>query len=145
MAGVSTYLNFDGSAEEALLFYRDLFGTELLAPMKRMAEMPRGEGPPLGADEGQLIGHASLPILGGHVLMATDMLASRGHTLRTGNNMTIHLELDDRAETERLFAALSAGASDAVGLMDMPWGNYWGTCQDRFGIRWMFSCSTSAP
>ena len=23
----------------------------------------------------------------------------------------------------------------------MPWGAYWGTCADRFGVRWMFNCA----
>jgi PhnB protein len=84
--------------------------------------------------------HVELPILGGHVLMGTDMLESQGHQLRTGNNMTINLELDDREETERLFSELSKGGSDLFGLQDMPWGAYWGTCADRFGVRWMFNC-----
>jgi len=26
-----------------------------------------------------------------------------------------------------------------MGMQDMPWGAYWGTCLDRFGVRWMFS------
>ncbi len=84
--------------------------------------------------------HVELPILGGHVLMGTDMLESQGHQLRTGNNMTIDLELEDRAETERLFGELAEGGSDRFGLQVMPWGAYWGTCADRFGVRWMFNC-----
>ena len=88
--------------------------------------------------------HVELPILGGHVLMATDLLASQGHELRTGNNMTINLELDDRNETERLFGLLSEGGRDQFGLQDMPWGAYWGTTADRFGVRWMFNCSQTA-
>ena len=23
-------------------------------------------------------------------------------------------------------------------MTDMFWGDYWGTCLDRFGVRWMF-------
>jgi len=91
-----------------------------------------------------MIMHIELPILAGHVLMGTDMLESMGHALRTGNNMTINLELDDRHETERLFGLLSEGGSDQFGLQDMPWGAYWGTVADRFGIRWMFNCTEPA-
>ena len=91
-----------------------------------------------------MIMHIELPILASHVLMGTDMLESMGHALRTGNNMTINLELDDRPETERLFGLLSEGGSDLFGLQDMPWGAYWGTCADRFGVRWMFNCTESA-
>ena len=71
--------------------------------------------------------------------MSVDMLESQGHQAVRGNTVTIHLEIDDRAEAERLFAALSDGGSDVFGLQDMPWGAYWGTCADRYGIRWMIN------
>jgi len=140
---VSTYLNFMGTAEEAFDFYRSVFGTELLGPIFRMGDVPGDpDAPPLSEDEKTMIMHMELPIVGGHVLMATDMLESQGHQLRTGNNMTINLELGDRAETDRLFKALSKDGSDVFGMQDMPWA-YWGTCADRFGIRWMFNCANS--
>jgi PhnB protein len=141
MARVSTYLNFMGTTEEAFLFYRSVFGTEFLGPIMRIGDGPGGES--LSEEEKNMVMHVELPILGGHVLMATDMLESQGHSLRTGNNMTINLELEDRAETEHLFGKLSEGGSDLFGLQDMPWGAYWGTCADRFGVRWMFNCSDS--
>jgi hypothetical protein len=70
--------------------------------------------------------HMELPILAGHALMATDLLESQGHQLRIGNNMTINLELEERAETERLFEALSQDGSDQFGLQVMPWGGLLG-------------------
>jgi PhnB protein len=73
--------------------------------------------------------------------MGTDMLESMGHTLRIGNNITISLEPDTLEETQRLFDALSAGGSDVMPLQPMFWGSYWGTCLDRYGIRWMFDCA----
>jgi PhnB protein len=142
MNRVSTYLNFMGNTEAAFTFYRSVFGTEYLAPIMRIGDMPADPNmSPLTEAEQQMVMHVELPILGGHVLMATDLLESQGHQLRTGNNMTINLELDDRAEAERLFGLLSEGGSDLFGLQDMPWGAYWGTCADRFGVRWMFNCS----
>ncbi|MEZ5341685.1 MAG: hypothetical protein R2706_09590 [Acidimicrobiales bacterium] len=74
--------------------------------------------------------------------MATDMIESMGHELQIGNNTTINLEPDTLEETERLYAALSEGASDAMPLQKMFWGAWWGTCLDRFGIRWMFNFYT---
>ena len=90
--------------------------------------------------------HVELPILAGHVLMATDMVESMGHALRIGNNTTINLEPDTRDEADRLYAALSEGGdeTECSPLADMFWGAYWGTCLDRFGIRWMFNCYTPA-
>ncbi len=137
MSKVSTYLNFMGNAEEAFDFYRAVFGTELTAPPTRMADLP---GPAMTEAERGLVAHVELPILAGHALMGSDMLESMGHALRVGNNVTIALEPDTRAETDRLYAALAEGGSGATGLQDMPWGAYWGTCLDRFNVRWMFNC-----
>lgn len=144
MARVSTYLNFMGKTEEAFAFYAEVFGTELLAPIQRMGDVPMGEGgPQLTEAEQSMVMHAELPILAGHVIMATDMLESMGHELRIGNNITINLEPDSREETERLYNALSDDASDNSGLQAMPWG-LWGSCLDRYGIRWMFNFAGTA-
>ena len=142
MSRVSTYLNFMGDTEEAFDFYASVFGTEPSVPITRFGDMPAPpDAPALPERERSMVMHVELPILAGHVLMGTDMLESMGHALRTGNNMTINLELDDRPETERLFGLLSDGGTDTFGLQDMPWGAYWGTCADRFGVRWMFNCT----
>lgn len=138
MSRVSTYLNFPGTAEEAFAFYGTVFGTEPLTPLQRFGDMPAAAGTPELSDaERSKVLHVELPILAGHVIMATDMLESMGQHQRVGNNTTLNLEPDTRAEADRLYAALSEGGADATGLHDMPWGAYWGTCLDRFGVRWM--------
>jgi PhnB protein len=138
---VSTYLNFMGTTEEAFDFYRSIFGTEFTSAPARMGDLPgEPDGPQLTEAEKKLIAHVELPILAGHVLMGTDMLESLGHELRIGNNVTINLEPDTRAEADRLYAALSEGGSESTGMSEMPWA-YWGCTLDRFGIRWMFNCS----
>jgi PhnB protein len=140
MARVSTYLNFMGNTEEALDFYRTVFGTEYLEPIQRMGDVPQPPGAPsLSEAEKRMVMHVELPILAGHVIMGTDMLESMGHELRIGNNTTINLEPDTLEETQRLFDALSAGSSDCAPLTEMFWGATWGTCLDRFGVRWMFN------
>ena len=56
---VHPYLNFDGKAEEAFLFYKSVFGGEFLANMK-MNEMPEGKNLP--PEEQNRIMHIALPI-----------------------------------------------------------------------------------
>jgi len=142
MSRVSTYLNFMGNTEEAFRFYGSVFGTEFIGDISRMGDMAANpEMAPLSEAEQRMVMHVELPILAGHVLMATDMLDSMGQQVRVGNNVTINLEPDSRAELDRLYAALSEGGTDATGLQDMPWGAYWGCCLDRFGVRWMFNCA----
>jgi PhnB protein len=138
MNRVSTYLNFQGDTEAAFAFYASVFGTEA-GDIFRMGDMAGPDGPELSDAEKNMVGHVEMPILHGHVIMATDMLESMGQTRVIGNNTTINLELDDRAEADRIYAALSDGGSESTGLNDMPWA-YWGCTLDRFGIRWMFNC-----
>jgi PhnB protein len=140
VARVTTYLNFQGHAEEAFDFYRKVFGTDYSGPINRMGDMPADPAAPtLSEAEKQMVMHVELPILAGHVIMATDLLASMNHELKIGNNVTINLEPDSREETQRLYDALSEGATECAPLADMFWGATWGTCLDRFGVRWMFN------
>lgn len=142
MASVSTYLNFNGSTEEAFNFYRSVFGGEFEGGIHRMGEAPPMPGqPPLSEADRQLVMHVSLPILGGHVLMGTDASESMGFKLAQGNNVYINLQPDTRAETDRLFTALSAGGKVEMPLQDMFWGDYFGSFVDRFGICWMCNCT----
>jgi PhnB protein len=141
MAHVSIYLNFNGNAEEAFNHYKTVFGTEFSAPIIRMKDIPAQPGMPAltGADRNKVM-HVALPILGGTEIMATDLLESMGNKLIEGNNITISLNPDTRAEADRLYNELSAGATDGIAPHDEFWG-YWGTCKDKFGIRWMFNIS----
>jgi PhnB protein len=140
MAKTSIYLNFQGNTEEAFNFYKKVFKTEFVGQVFRMKDSPPMPGAPkLSEKEANSIMNIALPILGGTVIMGTDMLESTGHKLKVGNNTTINLEADTKEEVDRLFKALSEGASEMVAPVDMPWG-YWGVCLDRFSIRWMFNC-----
>jgi PhnB protein len=139
MASVSIYLNFAGNAEEAFNHYKKVFGTEFSSPMVRMKDMPPREGvPPLPEAEQNKVMHVALPILGGTQIMATDMLESMGHKLVEGNNFTISLNPDTKEEADKLYKDLSEGGTETVAPHDEFWG-YWGTCKDRFGVRWMFN------
>ena len=139
MASVSIYLNFAGNAEEAFNSYRKIFKTEFSAPFMRMGDIPAQPGmPPISETEKTKIMHVALPILGGVQIMATDMLESMGHKLVEGNNVTISLNPDTKEEADRLYSELSQGGTDGVAPHDEFWG-YWGTCKDKFGIRWMFN------
>ena len=143
MATVSTYLNFPGNTEEAFLFYRSVFGGEFVGGIRRMGEVPAQPGqPPMSDADKKLVLHVSLPILGGHELMATDASDSMGFKLVKGNNVNINLQPDTRADADRLFKGLSAGGEVSMPLMEMFWGDYFGSVTDRFGIHWMINCAS---
>jgi PhnB protein len=73
--------------------------------------------------------------------MGTDAPESMGFKVNQGNNVYISLSPDTRAETKRLFNALSAGGKVEQELQDMFWGDYYGSCTDKFGVHWMFNCA----
>ncbi|HQQ93243.1 MAG TPA: VOC family protein [Bacteroidia bacterium] len=139
MANVSIYLNFLGKAEEAFNTYKKIFKTDFSAQMMRMRDIPAQPGmPELSEADKNKVMHVALPIIGGTEIMGTDVLESMGHKLIEGNNVTISLNLDQNAEADRLYRELSQGGADGVAPHEEFWG-YWGTCKDRFGIRWMFN------
>ncbi len=97
--------------------------------------------PPLAEVDRNLVMHVSLEILGGHLLMGTDAPESMGFGVKFGNNVYINLQPDTRAQTEQLFAKLADGGKIEAELQDMFWGDYYGSCTDKFGVQWMFNCS----
>ena len=143
MTRTSTYLNFPGNTEEAFNFYKSVFKTEFHGNgIQRFGDLPDAEGhQSLSEEDKKLILHVELPILGGHILMATDASESMGFKVIQGNNMHINLEPETKPETKRLFDALSAGGNVTMPLQDMFWGAYFGSCTDKYGINWMFNCT----
>ena len=141
MAHVSIYLNFMGNADKAFNHYKKVFNTEFSTPMMRMGDIPSQDGmPTLSAEDKNKVMHVALPIFGGTEIMGTDMLESFGHKLIEGNNVTISLNPDSKEDADRLFNELTNGDKENVAPHDEFWG-YWGTCKDKFGIRWMFNIS----
>ncbi len=142
MSRVSIYLNFPRNTEEAFLFYKQAFGTEFIGDIARMGNVPIMEGQsPIAEEDKNLVMHIALPVMGEMVLMGTDAPETMGFTVRQGNNIYINLEPDTRAETDRLFVALSDGGKVEMALQDMFWGDYSGSLTDKFGVQWMFNCS----
>lgn len=138
---VCTYLNFPGNTEEAMLFYKKVFNSEFNGNgIQRFGDLPADENQPAMSDSiRNMVLHVELPILGNHVIMATDAPAEMGFTIKQGNNMYISLEPETREETDRLFNELSAGGKIEMPLADMFFGSYFGSFTDKYGINWMLN------
>lgn len=144
MAQTSTYLNFSGTTEAAFNFYKSVFGTEFASGIMRHRDVPVPEGHPGPSDElKDLVINVQLPILGGHLLMGADVPEEMG-PLTQGNNVSIVLMPDTRAEADRLFTALSEGGTVEMPLAEMFWGDYYGQLFDKFGIHWMIDCASKS-
>ena len=144
MASVATYLNFARETEAAFTFYKEVFGTEFEGEIMRYKDMPPQEGQPAAAAEDQnLVMHVSLPILGGHQLMGSDVPESMGSKINQGNASYVMLMPDSRAEADRLFGALSDGGEVEMPMEDAFWGDYFGAFTDKFGVKWMIAHSNA--
>lgn len=141
---VQTYLYFDGQAEEALSFYAWVFNSTVEDVM-RWGEMPHGEGSSLPAEAENLIMHARVNILGGHVILAEDALDPSVDPLfephTPGNNFAIVLSPETRMEADKIYAALSEDGVQQMQMQEAFWGDYYGQLRDKFGIGWMIVTS----
>jgi len=131
---VNVYLNFAGNAEEAFEFYRSVFGGEF-SLVVRFKDFPMpGVQIPV-ADQNKLM-HIALP-MGNAMLMASDSLESLGQKLIAGNNVYIFVAPDTKEEADRIFQALSVGGKIEMPIANQPWGDFYGSLTDKFGVHWM--------
>lgn len=87
-------------------------------------------------DENKIL-HIGLPIGKDDILMASDTLESLGQKLIQGNNVYISVHPESKEEADRIFKALSAGGAIEMPIANQPWGDYYGSCKDKFGVLWM--------
>ena len=132
---LNIYLTFDGNCREVFEFYRSVFGGEF------SIVQTFGDGPPdMGVPEDELdrIMHVSFPI-GSSVLLGSDTVTGFGPPGVKGDNFSVSCATQSREETDELFAKISEGGTVTMPLADMFWGSYFGTCTDKFGIKWQFN------
>lgn len=139
MTKLNTYLNFAGDAEEAISFYRSVFGGDFTSVV-RFKNMPMPGVTIPGKDENKIM-HIALPVGKDDVLMASDVLEGFGQELVVGNNVNISIFPDSKEEADRIFKALSAGGKIEMQLGNQSWGDYYGGFTDKFGVRWMVNYS----
>ena len=131
---VYPYLNFDGTAEEAMRFYQSVLGGEFDGPIGYFGEIPGMEIP---ENEKNRVMHASLRINDQVKIMASDTSPSMGHQWIKGNHNYISIDAPSKAEGERYFKELSKEGRIEMDYQKTFWGAYFASFEDRFGISWM--------
>ena len=127
------YLFFAGTCAEALPFYRAAVGAEIRS-LVRFGDMP---GAP--SDAKDKVMHAELGI-GNSTLFASDGQAGEP----SGGGYAISLQASDDAESQRLFAALSADGKITVPLMTTPFASRFGMTTDKYGVPWIVTTARPA-
>jgi PhnB protein len=131
---VEPYLYFNGRCEEALNFYREALGAEIVC-MMRFHESP---DPTMYQPEMKdKIMHSSFRI-GDSTLMASDGMC-QGTLSFQGISLTINAPDANRAE--ELFKALGDGGQVQMPLTETFFSPKFGMVADRFGVSWMIIVS----
>lgn len=125
---ISTFLMFEGRAEEALTFYTSLFPASRIVSMKRYGAGEMGK-------EGT-VQHAAFE-LNGQPFMAIDSPAPHGFTFTP--SLSQFVVCDSAEEVDRLFAALAQDGQVMMPLDKYPFSQRFAWVQDRFGVSWQLS------
>jgi PhnB protein len=131
MAQVNAYLHFDGTCRQAMTFYKECLGGELI--LMTVGESPAAAQMPHQAKDS--IMHSVLKN-GTNVIMASDNLGTGSIT--KGNQFSMTVECSSNTEADTLYSKLSAGGRATHPMKDEFFG-YYGDLTDKFGIRWMIS------
>ncbi|MFS0662319.1 glyoxalase/bleomycin resistance/extradiol dioxygenase family protein [Niallia alba] len=138
------YLQFDGKAEEALVFYEKALQATNVKKVKYGAF---GQDPnaPLTKEEQNMIMESRMEFLG-NILMISDVLpfmqAMTGE-IKKGNTALISIIDADPEMNKQSFEKLSEGGTVIMPLTSTPWSASFGMLVDKFGVTWKFNSEAS--
>lgn len=137
MLTLNPYLVFKDNCEDAFNFYKVVFGADNLY-ISHYKNVPQDSKQlfPLSA-EGKVM-HATLQINAQTAIMGCDSIEAYDEQAagNAGKNFYLHVSIDSRGETDRVFGELSAGGQVVLPMEQTFWGSYFGMIKDKFGITW---------
>ncbi len=131
---ITSYLTFNGNAEEAANFYAEVLGGKLQY-LTRFNEFPPMSGWEVPAEYGNKIGHCCIVFPGGGMSVA-DTLPTDPRNFGNGGCM-LTLSTDSVADAESIFEKLSSGAQKInCQMQEVFYAKRYGELVDRFGVQW---------
>ena len=127
------YLFFSGNCEEALNFYKDIFGGDV-KQLSRWKDAPSDMGMP--PNSGDKIMHASF-VSPSIKFMCAD---ARPTTQYGEGRISLSIGTTDADEAKRVFERLGKGGKIEMQLEKTFWGALFGMLTDKYGIDWMVNC-----
>ena len=124
----STFLMFEGAAEEALHLYTSIFENSSIVRLERY-----------GADEDgteDSVKQAELD-LSGHSLLFFDSYMKHEFTFTP--SVSIFVRCESEAELDSAFTQLSESGEVLMPLAHYEFGKKFGWTNDRFGVSWQLS------
>lgn len=128
MQKLTTFLMFEGQAEEAMNFYISLFKDSKIVNVERYGSNGPGK-------EGTVI-HAIFSI-NGQEFMAIDSHVKHNFTFTP--SMSIYVNCETEEEIDELFKKLSESGEIMMPLDKYPFSEKFGWTADRFGVSWQLS------
>lgn len=127
------YLSFKDNAREAMEFYKTVFGGDL--KISTFADYHASQDP----SEQNKVMHSVLTASNDIEFMASDTPNSMEY--KPGTNFGMSLSGEDEAELRGYYEKLCDGGTVSMPMDKAPWGDTFGMCTDKFGIRWMVNIS----
>lgn len=131
---INPYLVTNGNGQEAVTFYKDAFGAEVLS-FQTFGENPM-EGKPVPEEVKDLVLHAHLKI-GNSVLMISDNFP--GNPYQVGDHLSIAIMIEGADNAKDVFTKLEDGGKVIMELQETFWSPLYGQVQDKFGVLWQVS------
>ncbi len=132
MKQINAYLTFNGNCREAMNFYKECIGGELL--LQTIGESPMAAHMPAVLKDNIL--HATLTN-GSKVLMGSDMVNDKG--LVKGNNVSMVLDCMSIEEVRDYYDKLVKGGTADHPLEETFWGATFGDLTDKYGNHWLLN------
>jgi PhnB protein len=135
---VQPYLFFEGRCEEAITFYRENLGAQVVMMMRYSENPEAGKaetasccGIPPGSEN--KIMHSAFTV-GDSMLMGSDGMCSGKPEFK---GVSLSLTVDDEQQAEKYFNALANGGQVQMPLTQTFFAKRFGMVADKFGISWM--------
>ena len=126
---LTPYLFFDGRADEAINFYKNVLGAQVEMLMRFKDSPDQSMNPPGTAEK---VMHGSLRV-GNTTLFVSDGMCG-GKAKFEG--FSLALSADTIGDAERLFAALGEGGQVQMPMTETFFSPRFGMVADRFGVSW---------
>jgi predicted 3-demethylubiquinone-9 3-methyltransferase (glyoxalase superfamily) len=125
---VTTFLMFEGDAEDAMTFYTSLFDDAEIISVARHGSDGLGK-------EGSVL-HATFS-LAGQQFMCIDSAVSHDFTFTPA--ISLYVQCESEAEIARLYAALAEHGQELMPLGSYGFSARFGWINDRFGVSWQLN------
>lgn len=129
---LNPYLHFAGNAEEALNFYKEALGGEILM-INRYGDSPM----PSDEDWKNKIMHGRLSF-DDNLVMISDSFKGQPVSAN-GGNIQLSIEVESEERIQEVFSKMSEGGKVTMPLAKQFWGATFGMLEDKFGVSWMFN------